>query len=76
MTIRIPLTFHVMKSLMRFSWLARMLARRAARRLDDAARRAIRDPRLRERTLSQPEAGALFRELLLSTIDRVDRRVV
>ena len=42
---------------------------------DAAARRAIPDPVLRARTLNDAEAGPLFRELQLSTMDRMAERM-
>jgi pimeloyl-ACP methyl ester carboxylesterase len=74
-TERIPAAFYVMKTLVRLPWFAKALERRAAQRLDGAARRAIRDPLLRERTLAHPDAGPLFRQLLQSTTNRVSHRL-
>jgi pimeloyl-ACP methyl ester carboxylesterase len=67
---RIPLSFHLTKRLMRWSWFTEAMRRKAARAPDRAAARSIPDPVLRERTLHDPEAGPLFRELLLGTLDR------
>lgn len=74
-TNRIPLAFHVMKTLMAISWFARLMERHSARGLDKSARRSIGDPQLRERTLAHPETGPLFRELLQSTMARVPERL-
>ena len=66
----IPLSFHLTKQLMRWSWFAETMRRKAARDPAGAAARSIEDPSVRARTLADPEAGPLFRELLLSTLDR------
>jgi len=74
-TTRIPLSYHVTKHLLRWSWLAEVMRRRAARDPGRAAARSIADPVLRDRTLRDPEAGTLFRELLASTMDRPGLRL-
>lgn len=71
----IPWTFHLTKLLLRWEWLAAKLAAKAAADPEGAAARSIPDPALRARTLGDPEAGPLFRELLSSTMDRAARRL-
>ena len=74
-TDRIPISFHLTKRLMRWDWLADAMRRRALRDPARAAVRSIPDAALRERTLRDPEAGPLFRELLAGTLDRPGRRL-
>jgi pimeloyl-ACP methyl ester carboxylesterase len=64
-----------MKTLLRSDWFARILERRSARHLEAAARRSIRDRTLCTETLAHPENGALFRELLSSTTNRLSLRL-
>jgi len=71
----IPLSFHLTKRLMRWNWFAEKLRRKVVSDPARAAERSIRDPALRARTLADPEAGPLFRELLVSTLDRPGRRL-
>jgi pimeloyl-ACP methyl ester carboxylesterase len=71
----IPLSFHLTKRLMRWSWFTEMMRRKAAADPDRAAARSIADPALRARTLADPETGPLFRELLLGTLDRAALRL-
>ncbi|BDG03148.1 alpha/beta fold hydrolase [Anaeromyxobacter oryzae] len=72
---RLPLAWHLMKLTARCGPLVAAMRRRAARDPEEAARRSIRDPALRARTLRDPEAGPLLRELQLSTLDRMPRRL-
>jgi len=72
---RIPLSFQLTKRLMRWSWFADTMRRKAARDPARAAARSIADPSIRARTLADPEAGPLFTELLLSTLDRAAARL-
>jgi pimeloyl-ACP methyl ester carboxylesterase len=72
---RLPLAWYVMKLTARCEPLVAAMRRKAERDPERAARRAIVDPVLRARTLRDPEAGPLFRELQLSTLDRVRRRL-
>lgn len=73
---RLPLAFHVLRLAARWPWLAGAMERKAAAVAPDAAAaRSIPDPSLRERTLRDPGAGPLLRELLASTSDRMARRL-
>jgi pimeloyl-ACP methyl ester carboxylesterase len=72
---RIPFSFHLTKRLMRWSWFVETMRRKTASDPGRAAARSIEDPSVRDRTLSDPEAGPLFRELLLSTLDRPAMRL-
>jgi pimeloyl-ACP methyl ester carboxylesterase len=73
---RLPLAFHVLRLAARWPWLAASMERKAAARDPEAAAaRSIPDPALRERTLRDPGAGPLFRELLASTSDRMALRL-
>ena len=56
-------------------WLATSLRRRVERDPASAARRAIRDPETRARTLADPDSGPMLREILLSSVDRIARRL-
>ena len=73
---RLPLAFQVLRLAGRWPWLAAALERKAARQDPDAAaRRSIPDPALRKRTLEDPGAGPLLRELLATTSDRMSLRL-
>jgi pimeloyl-ACP methyl ester carboxylesterase len=73
---RLPLAFQVLRLAARWPWLAAAMERKAATQDPGAAaRRSIPDPALRERTLADPGAGPLLRELLASTSDRMALRL-
>lgn len=71
---RLPFAFHVGLLLARLPSVARKSRQRVESDLDAAAAPSIDDPALRARTLADPEAGPLFRSLLLSTVDRMAER--
>lgn len=71
----IPFSFKLMSRLIRVPALARRIERKAAENFDQAAKRSIPDPELRARTLADPEAGPLFRELIASTSHRMAERM-
>ena len=73
--VRLPLRFYLMKLIAKVPPLAAAMRRKLTADPDAAARRAIPDPVLRARTLNDPEAGPLFRELQLSTMDRMAERM-
>lgn len=68
-----PLAFHVITWLARMGWFARWLAR--PQDAEVRARRSIPDKELRLRTLADPVAGPLLRELLVSTRHRMAERL-
>ncbi len=72
---RLPFAWHLLKLMVRFGPLAAAMRRKAERDPDRAARRSIADPEVRARTLRDPEAGPLLRELQLSTADRMALRL-
>jgi pimeloyl-ACP methyl ester carboxylesterase len=72
---RLPLAFQVLRLAARWPWLAAAMERKARSDPDAAARRSVPDPALRERTLRDPGAGPLFRELLASTSDKMSLRL-
>ncbi len=73
---RLPLAFQVLRLAARWPWLAAAMERKAATQDPEAAvRRSIPDPVLRERTLRDPGAGPLLRELLASTSGRMALRL-
>jgi pimeloyl-ACP methyl ester carboxylesterase len=74
-TGRLPLSFHLTLWLGRQGWFAARIRRRLDRDPEAAARRSIRDPEVRARTLADPEAGPLYRSLLASAGDRIALRV-
>jgi pimeloyl-ACP methyl ester carboxylesterase len=75
-TNRLPLAFHVLRVAARWRWLAGRMERKAASLdRDTAATRSIPDAALRARTLADPEAGPLLRELLASTWTRMADRL-
>jgi pimeloyl-ACP methyl ester carboxylesterase len=72
---RLPLAWWVLKLTARVPFLVRGMQRKAAADPAASARRSIRDPELCARTLADPEAGPLLRELQLSTMDRMAARM-
>jgi pimeloyl-ACP methyl ester carboxylesterase len=68
---RIPM----MKLIARLPWLIGMMRWRAERNPLKAARRSIRDPALAARTLADPVAGPLLRELQSGTLRRLSERL-
>ena len=72
---RPPRSFAVLKLLVRVPGVEALLRRRALRRPEEAARRSLADPELRERILGDPEAWALLQELQRSTLDRMRLRL-
>lgn len=73
---RLPLAFQVLRLAAHWPWLAAAMERKAAARDPEAAaRRSVPDPVLRERTLADPGAGPLLRELIASTSDRMALRL-
>jgi pimeloyl-ACP methyl ester carboxylesterase len=71
---RLPLAFQVLRLAARWPALARAMERKARRDPEAAVCRSIPDPALRERVLRE-EAGALLRELVASTSDRMALRL-
>jgi len=71
----VPLAFHIMKFLARIPWFVRLMARRAERDPEAAARRSIADPVVRSRTVHDPVAGSLLAALTRSTVDRMAARL-
>ena len=71
----IPWAFQVMKILARWDWFADRLRRKTAADLEAAAGRSVSDPELLARTVRDREAWPLFTALLLSTYDRMGRRI-
>ncbi|HYO52055.1 alpha/beta hydrolase [Archangium sp.] len=72
---RLPLAWYIMKLAARFGPLVARMRKKAEQDPDAAARRSIPDPTVRARTLRDPEAGPLLRELQLSTYDRMPLRM-
>ncbi len=75
MTEKIPLSFHVMKLLARLPGFAASARRRTEQQPEEGAARSIADPAVLARTLADPEAWPLFQALMLSTTDRMARRL-
>jgi pimeloyl-ACP methyl ester carboxylesterase len=72
---RLPLAFHVLRLAARWPWLAAAMERKARRDPEASVRRSIPDPAVRARTLADPGAGPLYRELLASTSERMGLRL-
>lgn len=72
---RLPLAWHLMKLAARCGPMVAAMRGKAERDPEAAARRSIRDPAVRARTLRDPDAGPLLRELQLSTLDRMRLRL-
>jgi pimeloyl-ACP methyl ester carboxylesterase len=75
MSGRLPLSYHLKMWLARRAWFAERIRRRIERDPEAAARRSIRDPDVRARTLADPEAGPLFRTMIASKGDRIAMRL-
>ncbi|MGJ5817249.1 alpha/beta fold hydrolase [Paludibaculum fermentans] len=73
--VELPLRFHLLKVMARLPWLTDMLRRKAARKPEESARRAITNAELCARTLGDPQAGPLLTELQLSTMEHLARRL-
>lgn len=74
-TDRLPLAWYIMRAAARFKPLVAAMQRRAEGDPERATRRSIRDPVVRARTMGDPEAGPLLRELQRSTFDRMPLRM-
>lgn len=72
---RIPLRFHLMRLAAHCPPLTRAMRRKLAADPEAAASRSVPDPELRRRTLADPVAGPLYLALMLSTAERLDRRM-
>jgi pimeloyl-ACP methyl ester carboxylesterase len=74
--IPIPRSTKLMMVLARWPWFVNRYRRKAEQNLEAAAKRSIRDPAVLARTIQDQETWSLFSTLLLSTFDRMDRRLV
>lgn len=72
---KVPAAFQLMTRLARKPWFLSWLRRRVARHPERVAARSIADPEILARTIADDEAWPLFRELLLSTYDRMPARL-
>jgi pimeloyl-ACP methyl ester carboxylesterase len=75
LTTPLPAAFHVIKALARIPGLAGWVRKVRTRDPDRAASRGIPDPALRARTLADPIAGPLYRELQATTYHRLSARL-
>jgi pimeloyl-ACP methyl ester carboxylesterase len=73
--MRIPFLFNVMKFLARRPLFVRLFHRKAEKNLKAVAAHSVRDPEILNRTVNDPEAWPLFSALLLSTYDRMEKRL-
>ncbi len=71
----IPTSFKIMKLLARLPWFANRFRKKAEADLKAVASRSIRDPQILERTVNDPEIWSLFSAMMLSTFDRMGRRI-
>ena len=71
----IPFSFKVTQVLARWPWFVGRLRKKAARDLEAVARRSIQDPDILERTINDNDTWPLFSTMLLSTFDRMGRRL-
>ncbi|WP_257448662.1 alpha/beta fold hydrolase [Archangium lipolyticum] len=73
---RLPMAWHILKLAVRFSpFVTAMQKRKARQDPERASRRSITDPLLRARTVNDPEAGPLLREVQRITYNRMPLRV-
>lgn len=75
MTTALPWSFQIIKLLARIPGMAGWMRKKRARDPDRAASRGIPDPAVRAKTLADPIAGPLYRELQSSTFDRLSARL-
>jgi pimeloyl-ACP methyl ester carboxylesterase len=71
----IPLSFRIMKQLVRIPFVEGLVRRQVERDPARAAGRSIADEALRRRALDDPHGGPLLQALVLSTADRMARRL-
>ncbi len=71
----IPLSFKLTLALSRFSWFGRMLYRKAEKNVGTMAAKSVRDPKILSRTMDDPDAGHLFRAMMLGTFYRMGERI-
>ena len=73
--VRLPFAWYTMKLLARCGPLLAAQRRAISRDPERAARRSIPDPALRARTVADPVAGPLLKELQVSTLGRMPLRL-
>ena len=72
---KIPFSFKVMTVLARWPWFADRLRSKAELDLEGAAKRSIHDPDILARTINDKDTWPLFSAMLLSTFDRMNKRL-
>lgn len=73
--VKLPWRFQLLKSMARWPWLAGAMRKKAAQRPEESARRAIPDPEMCQRALSDPVAGPMLKDLQLSTMHQMALRL-
>lgn len=69
-----PVIFKVMAQLLRLSWVKKRVRAAWTKNLDKAASMFIVDPKVRAKTIADPDVGPLFAEFLLGTLDDMHLR--
>ena len=70
-----PFSFKIMTALVRWNWFADMVKNKATKNMKAMAGRSIQDPEILEKTVNDKDTWPLFCQLLLSTFDRMDKRM-
>ena len=73
--VPVPTSFKVMMALARIPGLAGYFGKKVSSDLEAAARRSIRDPEILARTINDAETWPLFSTMMLSTYDRMHKRI-
>jgi pimeloyl-ACP methyl ester carboxylesterase len=71
----IPISFKLMKLLVRYPAFVAMMKKRTEKDLERALRRSILDPTLRARTVQDPQVRPLIEEVIMGVFDRITLRL-
>jgi len=71
----IPISFRLMKLLVRWPAFVTMMKRRTKKDLERALRRSISDPAIRARTVQDSQVRPLIEEVIVDVFDRITRRL-
>jgi len=71
----IPISFKLMKLLVRFPAFVAMIKKRTKKDLERALRRSISDPTIRGRTVQDPQVRPLLEEVIVGVFERITLRL-
>ena len=74
-TYKIPFAFHLMTFLAKRPFFVNRMRKKAETNLEQNLRRAIPDPAIFERTVTNAEVMALYRELVIGMFDKMNDRI-